>query len=74
MENHDDSLEVGIAAGLDIPTALVLSDQADDEQPRKGNSWGRFVVAALIAGVVAVTVACLRRYVPLIALHPKKSQ
>ena len=61
MNNHDDSLEVGIAAGLDIPTALVLSNQADIEQPPKGNSWGRFVVAVLIAGAVAVAVACLRR-------------
>ena len=24
--DHDDSLEVGLAAGLDVPTALVLSE------------------------------------------------
>ncbi len=61
MDNHDDSLGVGITAGLDIPTALVLSDQADAEQPPKGNSWGQLVAVALIAGAVAVAVVCLRR-------------
>ncbi len=61
MPEHDDSLEVNLAAGLDIPTALVLSDRTDVEQPTKEKGWGRLVAVALIAGAVAVAIVWLRR-------------
>ena len=61
MSDHNESLEIGIAAGLDVPTALVLSEQTDVEQPTKENSWNRVVVIAVIAGAVAVAVAYLMR-------------
>ena len=63
MAEHDDSLEIGIAAGLDVPTALALSEQADDGPPRqpKEKNWNRVVVVVVIAGAVVIAVACLLR-------------
>ncbi len=49
MDDFNDDLEVGIAAGLDVPTALVL---AGDEQPRPkggGCGWGLLIGVALVA-------------------------
>ena len=39
MDEHDESLEVGIAAGLDVPTAMVLSER-DDRPPQGLRSGG----------------------------------
>ena len=57
MAKHDDSLEVGLAAGLDIPTALVISVQEDEDSPRKGA--GCALLAALL--VVGFLVWCCLR-------------
>ncbi len=57
MAKHDDSLEVGLAAGLDIPTALVISAREDGERPRKGCGCG--TVAALL--VVGFLLWCFTR-------------
>jgi len=36
MTKRDESLEIGMAAGLDIPTAMVISERNDDEEPQGG--------------------------------------
>ena len=41
----NDDLEVGIAAGLDVPTAMVLAD--DRLPPQKGCGCGLFVLLAV---------------------------
>ena len=46
MQEYDESLEVGIAAGLDVPTAMALSER-DDKPPRKG--CGQTAAIVLIA-------------------------
>ena len=48
MSEHDESLEIGIAAGLDIPTAMVISEE---KPPRKPS--GCLVVIVLV-GLVAL--------------------
>jgi hypothetical protein len=49
MAEHDESLEVGLAAGLDVPTALAISE-ADKPRPRPG----RALAWLLLAGSIAV--------------------
>jgi len=39
MADHDESLEVGIAAGLDVPTAMVLSER-DEKPPKRPSGSG----------------------------------
>jgi len=34
MSDYDETLEIGIAAGLDVPTAMAIAQQ-DDEPPRR---------------------------------------
>jgi hypothetical protein len=52
MAEHDESLEVGLAAGLDVPTAIAISE-ADKPRPRSGRAlaWlllvGSLVIVAL---------------------------
>jgi hypothetical protein len=60
----DETLEVGIAAGLDIPTAIVLADENDDEprprkppQPQKVGGIGSYGGWAVLTIVVAIVVA-----------------
>ena len=48
-----DELEIGIAAGLDVPTALALAE--DDEPPQRPRS-GRGCAWVLLLGSVAVLV------------------
>jgi hypothetical protein len=50
MAKHDDSLEVGLAAGLDVPTAIVLSE---DDEPPQWPRLGRWFAWALFFGSVA---------------------
>ncbi len=55
MTEHDESLEVGIAAGLDVPTAMVVSERVEDRLNKpsgKGYNWAVFVVAVL--GLIAM--------------------
>ena len=59
MSEHDESLEIGLAAGLDIPTAMVISE-CEDEQPRKPK--GCFMVVAAIVAVLAALVAAILWY------------
>jgi len=61
MDEHDESLEIGIAAGLDVPTAMVISEQTNVEQPTKEKGWSRAVVVAVIVGMVVMAVVCLMR-------------
>ena len=53
MADHDESLEVGIAAGLDVPTAMVLSEQ-DEKPPRRssGSGCSPFLIWLAIAALV----------------------
>ena len=55
MSEHDDSLEIGIAAGLDLPTALVISESDGDDSltPPTGKPTG--CVGMLI--VILMTLA-----------------
>lgn len=55
MSEHDESLEMGIAAGLDVPTAMVIS-QRPDERP---SGYSRVVLAVVIVGALALVVAYL---------------
>jgi hypothetical protein len=59
MTEHDDSLEVGVAAGMDIPTAMVMS--AHDKLPRqtRGIGCSPFLVLAVIAGLVGMVIVRL---------------
>lgn len=56
MTEHDEALELGIAAGLDVPTAMVVSRQAGDRPPEKpsgkGYNWAVFVVILLTLAAV----------------------
>lgn len=56
MTHHDESLELGIAAGLDFPTALVISEQPDDRPPSEphGDGYGWPVVLVLVIGLAAI--------------------
>ena len=52
MTEHDESLEVGIASGLDVPTAMVISERAEDRPPeeRSGQGYNWVVFAAIVLG------------------------
>jgi hypothetical protein len=54
--SHDESLEVGIAAGLDVPTAMVISERDDEpakqppsaKNPKTVVGWGTLIGIALV--------------------------
>jgi hypothetical protein len=52
-----DDLEIGIAAGLDVPTALAISE-ADKPRPRSGRALAWLV---LFASLVVVALWWLSR-------------
>jgi len=59
MSDHDESLEVGLAAGMDAPTAMVIS--ARDEKParrriRKSgcSPFLIYLIAVMLVGMVLV--------------------
>ena len=52
MEEHDESLEVGIAAGLDVPTAMVISER--DDKPPKGCSQAAVIVLVVVGAVIGL--------------------
>jgi len=58
MADHDESLEVGIAAGLDVPTAMVLSEQ-DDKPPKRpsGSGCSLFLAWLVIVALVIFVYA-----------------
>jgi len=58
MGDHDESLEIGIAAGLDIPTAMVISHQDDDDgcPKRSSKKPAGCLSIAIIAAIVAVVL------------------
>ena len=60
MSEHDDSLEIGIAAGLDIPTALVISecDEGGSPTPPASKPSG---CAVMLIVIVAALAACAVR-------------
>ena len=45
--DHDDSLEVGLAAGLDIPTAMVLSEVKEPRPPKSNQRAGFLIIVVL---------------------------
>jgi hypothetical protein len=64
MTKYDESLEIGIASGLDIPTAMVISERNDNEEPRRkpsGKGCNRIVAIAVIAGIVVMVLCYLLR-------------
>ncbi len=62
MTEHDESLEVGIASGLDVPTAMVISERAEDRPPeeRSGQGYNWVVFAAIVLGLAAMILCRLR--------------
>jgi hypothetical protein len=64
MAKHDESLEIGLAAGLDIPTAMVISERNDDDEPPRrptGRGCNRIVAIAVLAGIVMMVLCYLLR-------------
>jgi hypothetical protein len=64
MTKRDESLEIGMAAGLDIPTAMVISERNDDEEPPRrptGKGCGGIAAIAVIAGIAVVVLFYLLR-------------
>ncbi len=49
MAEHDESLEVGLAAGLDAPTALALSEDDEQRRPQSGRAFAWLMLAGGIA-------------------------
>jgi hypothetical protein len=49
LSDYDDSLEVGVAAGLDPATALAISERNNDDEPQppfqKGCGCAAFAMA-----------------------------
>jgi hypothetical protein len=58
MTNHDESLEIGIAADLDVPTAMVISEH-DDEPPKPAGKGCNWIVAAAIIGLILLVYLLL---------------
>jgi hypothetical protein len=61
MGEFDESLEVGIAAGLDIPTAMVVSER--DEPPHQSDGKGstRGTAIAILFGLAVMVLCYLSR-------------
>jgi hypothetical protein len=64
MRQHNESLEIGIAAGLDVPTAMVLSGRTDDQPPEgpTAKSHRRTVFAAVALVFAAMILWHLTRH------------
>ena len=60
MMSHDESLELGITAGLNVPTALVISKRPDHQSPQKAGC-NRAALVGIIAGLVGLAVVYLLR-------------
>ena len=59
MSDYDDSLEIGIAAGLDVPTAMVISERNDDLEPPERPTGGCGCQGIAIAAVLGLTAIIL---------------
>ncbi len=61
MTDHDESLELGMAAGLDVPTSIVISERADDRPPdeRSGQGYNWVVFIAVVLGLIAMILRWL---------------
>ncbi len=46
-----DDLEIGIAAGLDVPTAIVLSEEPQNNQPRKSGCAPILILLGCLLGI-----------------------
>jgi fumarate reductase subunit C len=57
MEKHNELLEIGIAAGLDVPTAMVISEEGRPLKPKKKTKAGYAV--AVIVGLIALVLYLL---------------
>jgi hypothetical protein len=67
MEDHEESLEVGIAAGLDVLTATVIAER--DDKPLKNCGQMIVLVAAGIASERTGLLLCLHHHVKLFRAH-----
>lgn len=59
MAEHDESLEIGLAAGLDVPTAMVLSEVDDRPPPEPQKKSKAGYAMAIIVGLIALTLYLL---------------
>ena len=60
MSNYDESLEIGMAAGLDPATALVISENDENKSPTPPSPGGCGCVVVLLlvsASLLAVGVS-----------------
>jgi hypothetical protein len=57
MTGHEESMEIGIAAGLDIPTAMVISERG--EKLPTGKVCNRTMTIAIMAGLIATLLVHL---------------
>ncbi|HEY4761588.1 MAG TPA: hypothetical protein VIH42_13485 [Thermoguttaceae bacterium] len=57
MTDHDESLEIGIASGLDVPTAMVISEQGD--KPPKPTGKGCYRMVAVLIGLAILVLGYL---------------
>ena len=49
MTEYDETLEIGLAAGLDVPTAMVISEEPREPKNKSKASYAVAVIAVLIA-------------------------
>jgi hypothetical protein len=54
MTDHDESLEIGIAAGLDIPSAMIISEQEKEPHKPTGKGCSPTVLAILVGLIFLV--------------------
>ena len=52
MPEHDETLEIGLAAGLDVPTALAISERDDEPPPTPAGCLGGVLAVLLIPKIV----------------------
>jgi len=52
MTKFNEDLEVGLAAGLDIPTALALSAESESKPPENKKSGCLGVVILFVLGIL----------------------
>ena len=62
MSDHDESLEVGIAAGLDVATAMVISERDNPKQPPRGPDGRKPLSYAIVIALIAVAAATVVAY------------
>jgi hypothetical protein len=71
MTDHDESLEISIDGGLDIPTAMVISEHDDNGGPRWGSGCGvaAMVIPLILLGLTQWLGSVLQAWPPGVCRH-----